>query len=230
MPALAMPRTRPRLTPGRARCFLALVNREADPAPGADAAELALVARLQAGDAEAFETLVRDNAGRMLAVARRLLRNEADAADAVQEAFVAAFRSIGDFAGHARLSTWLHRVTVNAALMRLRSKSRKPETSIDDMLPSFLEDGHQAHPAAAWPEGADVVLERDQERSAVRACIDRLPESYRTVLVLRDIEELDPDETARILGVNTNVVKVRLHRARQALRGLLDETLHGGRR
>ncbi len=192
-------------------------------AEGAQAGEAELVARLRAGSDAAYEELVRAQGTRLLAVARRLLRSEEDARDAVQDAFVSAFRSIDRFEGGSRLSTWLHRIVVNAALMKLRSQQRKPQTSIEDLLPRFLEDGHFAEPPAEWQQSADQALERRETRLLVRKAIDVLPESYRTVLLLRDIEGLDTAETAEALGVTPNAVKIRLHRARQALRGQLDE-------
>lgn len=187
-----------------------------------DEAERLLVSRLKARDEPAFEALVRQQGPRMLAAARRITRSEVEAAEAVQEAFIAAFRAIDGFAAESRLSTWLHRIVVNAALMRLRARRRRGEDSIEDLLPGFLEDGHQANSSAPWPENAHDAVERGQTRDLVRRCIDRLPESYRIVLLLRDIEELDTEETARALGTNSNVVKIGLHRARQALRTLLD--------
>jgi RNA polymerase sigma-70 factor (ECF subfamily) len=117
-------------------------------AEGAQAGEADLVARLRAGSDAAYEELVRAQGARLLAVARRLLRSEEDARDAVQDAFISAFRAIDRFEGGSRLSTWLHRIVVNAALMKLRSQQRKPETSIEDLLPRFLEDGHFAEPPA----------------------------------------------------------------------------------
>lgn len=159
---------------------------------------------------------------RLLAVARRMLRSEEDARDAVQEAFINAFKSIGGFEGQCRLSTWLHRIAVNACLMRLRSRQRKPEDPIDSLLPTFLEDGHASTHTAEWRQDALALMERREEREFVRARIDELPDSYRTVLVLRDIEELNGGETAQLLGISENLVKVRLHRARQALRTLLE--------
>lgn len=183
--------------------------------------EDSLLARLRAGEGAAFEILVRRETPRLLAVARRLLRNEEDARDAVQDTFVSAFRSLDAFAGGARVSTWLHRIAVNAALMRLRTRRRKPEESIEDLLPAFLEDGHHARHPHEWRDGEDLLAQKE-DRDFVRACIDEMPEGYRTVLILRDIEEVDTTETARALGLTENLVKVRLHRARQALRGLLE--------
>ena len=180
-----------------------------------------LVQRLRKGDGAAFEFLVRREMPRLIAVARRLLRNEEDARDAVQDGFVSAFRSLDGFGGRSQLSTWLHRITVNAALMKLRTRRRKPEESIEDLLPGFLEDGHHARHPREWRDTGEALLSCQEDRAFVRAAIDRLPESYRTVLLLRDIEELDTTEVAQVLGVSENVVKVRLHRARQALRTLL---------
>ena len=194
--------------------------------PGAG--DHSLLADLRAGKEEAFARLLREHGGRMLAVARRLVRDEEDARDAVQEAFVSAFRSLDRFEGGSRLSTWLHRIVVNCCLMRLRSRQRRPEESIDDLLPRFLEDGHQETPAADWVEPIDVLLHRQEICALVRASIDRLPESYRTVLVLRDIEEVSTAEAAGMLGITENALKIRLHRARQALRTLLDPHLRGG--
>jgi RNA polymerase sigma-70 factor (ECF subfamily) len=191
-------------------------------------AEQALLARLRAGDASAFEALVRRHGPRLLAVARRLLRNEEDARDAVQEAFLGAFKALDSFKGGALISTWLHRIVVNAALMRLRTRRRKPEQPIDELLPKFLEDGHHAVHPPEWIAPADELLERSENRAFVRECIDRLPESYRTVLLLRGVEELQTAEVAELLGVGESLVKVRLHRARQALRTLLEPRFRRG--
>jgi RNA polymerase sigma-70 factor (ECF subfamily) len=179
-----------------------------------------LVQRLQQGDPDAFEVMVRTHSGRLLSVARRFLPTEQDAQDALQDAFIQAFRGIGTFEARAQLHTWLHRIVVNSALMKLRQRRRKPERSIEDLLPSFAADGHQASEPREW---SDAVLERKESARLVRAAIARLPELYRTVLILRDIEERDTTETALLLETSPNVVKVRLHRARQALRTLLDQ-------
>jgi RNA polymerase sigma-70 factor (ECF subfamily) len=151
-----------------------------------------------------------------------MLRCEHDSDDAVQEAFISAFRSMGGFAGGSKLSTWLHRIVVNVCLMKLRARRPRREASIEPLLPQFDEHGHHAATYSDWgnPPAVDVSLA--ETRAQVRACIDELPEAYRTVVLLRDIEELDTQETASLLGVSEANVKVRLHRARQALRTLLD--------
>jgi RNA polymerase sigma-70 factor (ECF subfamily) len=181
-----------------------------------------VVVALKAGDERAFEWVVRQHGGRMLAVASRLLRHEQEAQDAVQEAFLSAFRAIDRFDGKSQLGTWLHRIVVNASLMRLRTRRSRPERQIDDLLPRFAADGHQASAPTPWGESAEIAAQRAETRALIRDCIDRLPEAYRTVLLLRDIEGLDTDETACLLEVTVPVVKTRLHRARQALKTLLD--------
>jgi RNA polymerase sigma-70 factor (ECF subfamily) len=179
------------------------------------------VAGLRAGDDLAYEQLVRVFGGRMLAVARRIVRNEEDARDAVQTAYLSAFRAIASFEGGCRLSTWLHRIVVNAALMKLRRDRRRPEESIEDLLPRFQEDGHHVEQFSPGELPADVQLERAEMRAITRACIAELPEAYRTVLLMRDIEDLPTSEVAEVLGITANAAKIRLHRARQALTTLL---------
>jgi len=163
----------------------------------------------------------------MLAVARGLLRHDEDARDAVQAAYVSAFRGLASFKGGCQLSTWLHRIVVNTALMQLRTRRRKPEESIEPMLPTYLDDGHHTQDFTEWAVQADQLLEQKRARSMVRSAIAMLPESYRTVLVLRDIEELSTEEVAIQLGVTANAVKIRLHRARQALATLVRERSSG---
>jgi RNA polymerase sigma-70 factor (ECF subfamily) len=187
----------------------------------APAAVDSLLARLRAGEALAFEELVRGASPRLLATLRRMLRSEEDAREALQETFLSAFRALERFEGQARLSTWLHRIAVNTALMKLRSRRRHPEEPIDDLLPRFDAGGHRLPEPAAPPLPADETLDGERRRALVRRCIDRLPEAHRSVLLLRDIEELGTGEAARALGISADAAKTRLHRARQALRELL---------
>jgi RNA polymerase sigma-70 factor (ECF subfamily) len=195
-----------------------------EPAPRDDDA---LVAGLRAGDAQVFEDLVRTHGGRLLAVTRRILANDEDARDAVQEAFVSAFKARRQFDGRSRISTWLHRIAVNAALMKLRARKRQAEDNLDGMLPAFLPNGHHAERFTAWTETPDALLLRRERWALVRQAIDRLPDAYRTVLVLRDIDDLSTAETAEMLGLTPNAVKIRLHRARMALRALVAPILQG---
>ncbi len=184
-----------------------------------------LVMRLKAGDAGAYEQLVRTMGGRLLAVARRFLKDEDAARDAVQDAFLSAFRSIRNFDGNSQISTWLHRIVVNACLMRIRTRQRRPEQSIETLLPTFSEEGHHAEPVVPWSESAERVLEQKETKALVRAAIAELPATYRTVLLLRDIEERSTREAADALGITENALKLRLHRARQALAAVIRERL-----
>lgn len=186
-----------------------------------------MIEALRAGESGAYEQLLRSHGGRLLSVARRLLGNEEDARDAVQEAFLNAFRSIDRFEGGSLLSTWLHRIVVNVSLMKLRRRKRKPEESLDHLLPAFNERGHFVERFASVDEPADERLFRLEDQAAVRAAIDQLPEHYRTVLLLRDIEGMGTAEVAEQLGITANAAKLRLHRARQALRTLLAPRLQG---
>ncbi len=184
--------------------------------------EGALLARLRAGDEGAYEFFVRSQGEVMLAVARRFMRSEDDARDALQDAFLAAFKALPKFEGGSKLSTWLHRIVVNACLMKLRSSRRRRESSIDSLLPTFLPDGHRAEVGRGWEAGAEELLSDGETARMVRAKLDELPEDFRTVLVLRDIEGLDTAAAASALEISEAAVKTRLHRARQALRTLLE--------
>ncbi len=180
--------------------------------------ESRLLARLRSGDDDAYAEFLGIHGGPLLAVARRLMRSEEDARDCLQDAFLSAFRGIDRFEGNSKLGTWLHRIVVNACLMRLRSQKRKPEELMDPQEPEFDSYGFRVGPTEMAPVSADELLERQEVREQIRKGIDCLPENYRTVLVLRDIEEFDTAETAEMLGLTPGAVKVRLHRARLALR------------
>lgn len=178
-------------------------------------------------DAVAAEQLVRDNIAWMLALAERMLRDRSLAEDAVQEAFISALRGLSRFEGRSSIKTWLHRITVNASLTKLRQLKRLAEKSIDELLPEF--DRQDCRIEAPWPYLATVqeVLENAELRARVNAGIDELPDSYRIVLQLRDIEGYATGEVAALLEISEANVKVRLHRARAALKKLLEPILRG---
>jgi RNA polymerase sigma-70 factor (ECF subfamily) len=208
--------------------FKVMNDRDSANPPGNESLdESELVRRVQAGDGAAYETLVREYGGRLLAVARRYLRCEQDAADAVQDAFMSAFQAIASFQSSSKLSTWLQRILINACLMKLRSHSRRPVISMEELLPVFDATGHHIGGVSPWKQAPLQQVLDGELRTAVRQAIDQLPEIYRTVLLLRDIEEIDTDETADMLKVTQAVVKTRLHRARQALRTLLEPMFVG---
>jgi RNA polymerase sigma-70 factor (ECF subfamily) len=190
----------------------------AETSQAANSGELGLLQRLRAGEEDAYQELLRTYGGRLLVVARRFMRDEEDARDCVQDAFLSAFRSIDGFEAKARLGTWLHRILVNACLMKLRARKSKPEELIDPQTPQFDEYGFRNAPSEMSPLSAEDLLERGEVREQLRNAIDGLPENYRIVLLLRDIEELNTAETAEKLGMTPGAVQVRLHRARLALR------------
>lgn len=180
-----------------------------------------LVASLRLGHEADWERLVRESTGRLLAVAKRILRNEPDAEEAVQEAFLAAYRSLGQFDGRAALSTWLHRITVNAALAILGR--RKRDLAMDEGPAGRSVLG--ARREAVYEPAAQAELAR-----AVWGVIAELPEEQRVVLVLRDVEELSSQEVATALGITDAAVRQRLHRARQAIAERLRPELREGPR
>lgn len=189
------------------------------------AAETDLVRRLKAGEDAAYEEFVRSLTARLLAVARRVSRSEADAEDAVQDAFVSAFRSIGTFDGRSTLSTWMHRIVVNAALMRARSGKKHQAVSIDALLPVFEGGMHKEHPKA-WrdSEGPDRLMNED-DRNMVLDALSMLPEEFRDVIVLRDVEGLESKAVAAALGIGDALVRQRLHRGRQALLTIMNQRM-----
>lgn len=176
---------------------------------------------------QSAEQMVRDNIGWMLALARRVLGDRALAEDAVQDAFQNAFRALDGFQERSSLKTWLHRITVNASLTILRRQKRLAEEPIDDYLPEFNQ--HKCRIEADWPHLASVdeIMHSQRLRSLVKRGMDALPDAYRIVLQLRDIEEYNTREVAELLGISESNVKVRLHRARSALKKRLEPILRG---
>ena len=178
--------------------------------------ETDLVAMIKTGDQVACTRLVRLFGPRMMFVARRFMCSEDDCYDVLQDAFISAFRALERFESNSRLSTWLHRIVVNSCLMKLRRGSSRHDMSLED-LPTFNERGPLTDTVNPSAE-----VEMREVRSAVRRAIDQLPEPYRKVLLLRDIEERDTATTAFLLTTTENNVKRRLRRARQALCALLE--------
>ncbi len=148
------------------------------------------------------EKLVREHIGWMLALAKRMLGDHALAEDAVQDAFINAFRALDSFEGRSSLKTWLHRITVNACLAKIRQSKQRAEQGINDYLPEF--DQYNCRIEAPWNHLASVddILQSDHLRDLVRTKIFELPEQYRNVLLLRDIEGYDTSEVAMLLGIS----------------------------
>lgn len=187
--------------------------------------ERVLIEQLRCGSPRATESFVRANIGWMLSVAGRYVRDRSLAEDCVQDAFLSAFASIDRFEGRSSLKTWLHQIVVNAALMKFRSLRHHDPRSIDDLLTGL--DAYGLRFEAPWQQIATPaeILEREETRRLVMREIYELPDDYRIVLLLRDIEELSTSEVAGLLGLTEGNVKVRLHRARAALKNLVEPLL-----
>lgn len=177
-------------------------------------------AAIQQGDGEAFARLFEQNREKLLALAYRLTSSTADAEDVVQDAFVSSWRHHDQFQGAARPSTWLYRVTFNAALMRLRTRRRKGADSLDALGAGVAEGLVQR---AAGDDGvdADKLLEARDRRAAVREALTRLKPQDQQLMRLRYGDDLDTDDVAALTGMSASAVKTRLHRARHALRDVI---------
>jgi RNA polymerase sigma-70 factor, ECF subfamily len=169
-----------------------------------------------ANSRELCERLFDEHHARLLAVAHRFLNSEHDAADAVQDAFVSAFTSLDRFQEKSQLSTWLHRIVVNCCLMKLRASKRRQTTPLE-VLAEMPECAKYEESMAKAVHGLSH-LEREENRQLVHRAINRLSADHREIIILRDIQELDTNTTARLLGVSRSAAKTRLHRARQTLR------------
>ncbi len=175
-----------------------------------------------------FEEIVRCNTAWMVAVAQRILKDRALSEDAVQVAFSKIYRSLDGFEGRSSLRTWMHRFVVNEALMLLRKQKRVNEQPLDPLLPEFDRNGCRVDDPFALSGTSEDHLHSRQVRDIMKEKIDELPDQYRIVLVLRDIEEMSTIEVAEALGLSEANVKVRLHRARAALKKLLEPMMRGG--
>lgn len=175
-----------------------------------------------------FEQVVRTFAPKLLSTARRILRDEAEAQDAVQDALLSAHRNLHDFRGDAQLGSWLFKITVNASLMRLRTRKRLAEEPLESLEPQFLADGHRRDPDPPWCREPEAAFGASQICGLLFEEMSRLPQAYRDVLILRDIEGLSTEEAAAVLSIRPGALKVRLHRARYALRELMKKHLADG--
>lgn len=170
------------------------------------------------------------HSSRAYRVAFGITRNSADAEEVVQDAFLALYQKADAFEGRATLSTWLYRVVTNAALMKRRGRRHEVEVSLEAQLPSFGEDGSRMGDMsvlmADWSQNPEAALLSQETHTLLQQAIEGLPDLYRTVLVLRDVEGLSNEEVAEVVGESVAAVKSRLHRARMALREQL--TKHFG--
>jgi RNA polymerase sigma-70 factor (ECF subfamily) len=183
------------------------------------AGEAELLQHLRAGDSAAFTRLMRSNNQRLYRLARGILRDDAEAEEAVQEGYVRAFTHLEGFKGEASLATWLARIVMNEALARLRR--RKPTVALDEMADTLAADENAASPVSA--PSPEQALARQEIRRTLERAVDALPAGFRSVFILRTIEQMSVSETAAALGIPPETVKTRLHRANKLLRQALSE-------
>ena len=192
-------------------------------------ADRGLVERLQTGDGAALTILMERYSARLYRLAYSITRNARDAEEVVQDVFFSVFRNGHGFEGRAAVGTWLYRVTTNAALNKRRGKRLEVETSLDEWLPTYKPDGHREGDRtfllADWSQTPEATLLSRETRAELERALDALPERYRAVLVLRDVEGLSSEETAAALGESVPAVKSCLHRARMVLRERLTRRL-----
>ena len=190
--------------------------------PAMDETEQRLVERLRMGDAAALEALMERYGSRVYRLAHGITRNEADAEEVVQDVFLSLFSKIDLLEGRAALGTWIYRVAANAALIKHRGKRFELEVALEDMLPTFKADGHRegdrAWVLADWSNTPEKELLSSEARRALNRAMEALPDHYRAVLTLRDVEGLSSEEVAEVTGESVPTVKSRLHRALARLR------------
>jgi RNA polymerase sigma-70 factor (ECF subfamily) len=179
------------------------------------------------GDYGAFEQLFLRHSDRVYSVAMGILRDEAEAQDALQESFLSAFRKLASFRRESPFRAWLLRITTNTCLMRLRSRRRRPEVPLEVRSPSFADDGHFERTVVDWSPLAEKALEDHELGERLRAAVEELPEKYRVVLMLADYEHLSMQEIAELLHLTVPAVKTRLHRARLGVREAVTDYLDG---
>jgi RNA polymerase sigma-70 factor (ECF subfamily) len=183
----------------------------------ADAQDPELARRVAAREPAAFEALMRRYNRRLFRTARAILRDDAEAEDALQEAYLQVYRAIGAFRGEAKLSTWLVRIVANEALMRMRKRARRAE--ILPFQPGASESEIHQIADTNMDDTPEISAQRTEMRSLIEAQIDLLPDDFRAVFMLRSVEEMSVEETAEALGIPPATVRTRLFRARSLLRG-----------
>jgi RNA polymerase sigma-70 factor (ECF subfamily) len=186
-----------------------------------DFSDQALVGKIRAGDFQAFEALVNRHEGKVYRLAMRMLRNQEDAEDALQETFLQVYRGLKGFEGRSTFSTWLFRLATNVCLMKIRHRGTEPAQllPLEEYLPRHEEGEHPQ--IQDWPDKPEEVLLNKESRQKMLEALERLPAEYRAVFILRDIEGLSNAEAGEALGISVAAVKSRLHRARLTLRGML---------
>ena len=180
--------------------------------------EEALVRQFQGGDLEAYDKIAEIYQKKIYGLSFNLTRNQMDAQDVTQEVLLTLFRKIHTFQGKSAFSSWVYRITLNASYMKLRSKKKEPNVSIDELMPSFNGAGFQQEKIQDWSENTESLLFANETSDVINKAIDLLPEKEKVVFLLRDVEGLSTEKAGEILDLTVPAVKSRLHRARLFLR------------
>ena len=180
--------------------------------------EEALVRDFQGGDLEAYDKIADIYQKKIYGLSFNLTRNQMDAQDVTQEVLLTLFRKIHTFQGKSAFSSWVYRITLNASYMKLRSKKKEPNVSIDELMPSFNGAGFQQEKIQDWSENTESLLFTNEIRDVISKAIDLLPEKEKVVFLLRDVEGFSTEKAGEILDLTVPAVKSRLHRARLFLR------------
>ena len=184
--------------------------------------ESALVERLKAGDQAAFETIFNLYSPKLYGVAQRILGEVADTEEVIQDVFWTVYRKAKMFRGNSQFSTWLYRLTVNAALGKIRRSKKNREVEYEEFLPKFQEDGHHSvRPVVDWSDTLDEQYAKQEIQQLLANALDQLKPIDKSVVVLSDLEGMSDKEIAATLSLTVSAVKTRLHRARLFLRGKL---------
>jgi RNA polymerase sigma-70 factor, ECF subfamily len=176
-------------------------------------AEAEMISRIISGERELFYELIRPCERAVFLTAYSVVKSEADAEEIVQEAVLKAYKALGSFRGDSKFSTWLVKITLNEARMKLRCSRSESEVSLE----AFMDEGDGDYTPAVltdWREIPSEALDRKELRETLQRAVDQLPEKYREVLILRDVREMNITETAQLLGITEGMVKTRLFRAR----------------
>ncbi len=184
--------------------------------------EAALIEGLKAGDQDAFEEIFSLYSAKLSNVAYRILGDVADTHEVIQDVFWAVYRKAKSFRGNSQFSTWLYRLTVNAALGRIRRSKKNKEVEYEEFLPRFQQNGHHlVRPVIDWSDTLDETYAKQQVQGFLKDALDQLKPIDKSVVVLSDLEGISDKEIAAALGITVSAVKTRLHRARLFLRGKL---------
>ncbi len=182
--------------------------------------ERLLIQRVKAGDQKAFEAIFNHYVSRVYRQAFKFVGNEADAEDVVQEVFLLVYRKANSFLGKSEFSTWLYRLTANAALTKLRQRKKEKEVSLDEYLPKFRKDGHHlVRPVVDWTQDIDKFVAIKEHSQIIKEAMEQLSPMDKAIVMMSDMEEMSNLEISETLGISVQAVKARLHRARLFLRG-----------